>query len=113
MLSENRVKKLVDDLVKRYREQLHERDFNVSPDGAAMALLTHRSERDSDDSIRLYLTLHPNVRTVKVAALMTPEAEAEIQAYMNHESDGDVGFIPASAEPLDLATLQTTFHRTH
>jgi hypothetical protein len=48
MPSENRVKKLVDDLVKRYREQLHEREFKVSPDGAAMAVLTHRSERDPD-----------------------------------------------------------------
>jgi hypothetical protein len=57
MPSENRVKKLVDDLVKRYREQLHEREFKVSPDGAAMAVLTHRSERDPDDAIRLYLTL--------------------------------------------------------
>jgi hypothetical protein len=113
MPSENRVKKLVDDLVKRYREQLHEREFNVSPDGAAMALLTHRSERDSDDSIRLYLTLHPKVRAVKIAALMTPEAEAECQAYMDDESDGDVALIPASAQPIDPATLRTTFHRTH
>jgi hypothetical protein len=51
------------------------------------------------------------VRTVKIAALMTPEAEAELQAYM--ESDGDVSFVAASAEPIDPATLQTTFHRTH
>jgi hypothetical protein len=111
--SENRVKKLVDDLVKRYREQLHEREFNVSPDGAAMALLTHRSERDPDDSVRLYLTLHPKVRTVKIAALMTPEAEAECQAYMDDGSDGDIGFSTASPEPIDPVTLQTTFPRTH
>jgi hypothetical protein len=78
-----------------------------------MSVLTHRSERDPDDSIRLYLTLHPNVRTIKIAPLMTPEAEAEIQAYMNDESDGDVGFIPASVEPIDPVTVRTTFNRTH
>jgi hypothetical protein len=93
MPSEVQVKHLVAGMIERSQPK------NVS------ATLTHRAETDPEDYVRLYASAHPEEKTIRVAALMTPEAEAEVDAYMADESDGTVEFIPASNIPIDPETL--------
>jgi hypothetical protein len=95
MPSEVKVKHLVAAMIK------HSQPKDVS------AALTHRAETDPEDYVRLYASAHPEEKTIRVAALMTPEAEAEADAYMADESDGTVEFIPASNIPIDPETLPT------
>jgi hypothetical protein len=49
------------------------------------------------------------IRAVNIAVLMTPDAEAEMQAYMDDDIEGYISLTSASTEPIDPATLRTTF----
>jgi hypothetical protein len=92
MPSEIQVRDLVASMMKRQSNNV-------------FATVTHRAETDPEDYVRLYASAHPEEKTIRVAALMTPEVEAEADAYMADESDGTVEFIPASNIPIDPETL--------
>jgi hypothetical protein len=98
MPTEAMVRAVLDDIIKQFREQLHQRDAGT------ISTLSHRRPRDPDNYVRLYAELHPKERRIQIIALMTPEAEQSCQDWMDDPSDGDLSGGHVSVDP--HATIQ-------